>query len=93
MGTWKTLRAARPFFLMAGPNVIESRAHLRKDGASDQGHRRRPGLPLVSKASIVPISYIKWRFFSSGEAGTLDSINFPTLSSLGLLFMLCMQLQ
>ena len=24
---YATLRSARPFFLMAGPNVIESRAH------------------------------------------------------------------
>ena len=52
MGTWTALRAARPFFLMAGPNVIESREHCVKMARAIKAIANGLDIPFVFKASF-----------------------------------------
>ena len=49
---YAALRAARPFFLVAGPNVIESRSHLERVARHVKAVADRAGLELVFKASF-----------------------------------------
>lgn len=46
------LKAAQPFFLLAGPNVIESEEHVLKMAKHIKGITTKLGLPLVFKCSF-----------------------------------------
>jgi 2-dehydro-3-deoxyphosphooctonate aldolase (KDO 8-P synthase) len=46
------LKAAQPFFLLAGPNVIESEEHVLKMAKHIKGITTKLGLPLVFKSSF-----------------------------------------
>ncbi|MQL85890.1 hypothetical protein Taro_018430 [Colocasia esculenta] len=46
------LKAAEPFFLLAGPNVIESEEHILKMAKHIKGITSSLGLPLVFKSSF-----------------------------------------
>ncbi|XP_062111847.1 2-dehydro-3-deoxyphosphooctonate aldolase isoform X2 [Humulus lupulus] len=46
------LKAADPFFLMAGPNVIESEGHVMRMAARIKAVASKVGLPLVFKSSF-----------------------------------------
>ncbi|XP_060959832.1 2-dehydro-3-deoxyphosphooctonate aldolase 1 isoform X1 [Cannabis sativa] len=46
------LKAADPFFLMAGPNVIESEDHIMRMAAHIKAVASKVGLPLVFKSSF-----------------------------------------
>ncbi|KAL6839689.1 hypothetical protein ACP4OV_030377 [Aristida adscensionis] len=47
-----TLKAAQPFFLLAGPNVIESEEHVLKMAKHIKGITTKLGIPLVFKSSF-----------------------------------------
>jgi len=49
---FRSLKAARPFFLMAGPNVVESEAHCLKMARQIKAVTDALGLPLVFKCSF-----------------------------------------
>ncbi|XP_042431114.1 2-dehydro-3-deoxyphosphooctonate aldolase 1 isoform X1 [Zingiber officinale] len=49
---FKQLKAAEPFFLLAGPNVIESEEHILKMAKHIKAITSRLGLPLVFKSSF-----------------------------------------
>ena len=49
---FKSLKAAKPFFLMAGPNVVESEAHCLKMARQIKAVTDALGLKLVFKASF-----------------------------------------
>jgi 2-dehydro-3-deoxyphosphooctonate aldolase (KDO 8-P synthase) len=49
---FRSLKAARPFFLMAGPNVVESEAHCLKMARQIKAVTDALGLQLVFKASF-----------------------------------------
>ncbi|KAG2623506.1 2-dehydro-3-deoxyphosphooctonate aldolase 1 [Panicum virgatum] len=47
-----SLKAAKPFFLLAGPNVIESEEHVLKMAKHIKGITTKLGIPLVFKSSF-----------------------------------------
>ena len=49
---FKSLKGAKPFFLMAGPNVVESEAHCLKMARQIKAVTDALGLKLIFKASF-----------------------------------------
>jgi 2-dehydro-3-deoxyphosphooctonate aldolase (KDO 8-P synthase) len=49
---YNQLKAAEPFFLLAGPNVIESEEHILRMAKHIKDISTKVGLPLVFKSSF-----------------------------------------